>query len=169
MLRLQWIMLLNPQWCPFRLWMLFLVLTLVKMRMALWIDVGMATGLDQRRCKVHVFFDEMTDMVNVLQSALLCAGYNLKTRMGNFWGLMWSQSRRTIATMTSRRKNGFRKFSIHTYVKYQPSGKADANNNQDSGLPVIYNLDDPKILKFKLINWYTRKLILGGIWNSAAY
>ena len=41
-------------------------------------------GLDRRRCKVHVFFDEMTDMVNVLQSALLCAGYNLKTRMGNF-------------------------------------------------------------------------------------
>ena len=121
------------------------------------------TGLDQRRCKVHVFFDEMTDMVNVLQSALLRAGYNLKDENGKLLRIDMITVKAYYRYYDIKEKKWVSKIlNPHTDVKYQPSGKADADNNQHGGSPVvIYNLGDPKILKFELIDWYTKKPIPG--------
>ena len=127
--------------------------------------VAHVTGLDQRKCKVYRVFDEMSEMANIIQRGLLRSGYDLRSYHD-------SDKLLDIDMITVKAYYRFfdpkekkwrtKKLNTHTDIKYSPSGAPERDNNQEAGLPVvIYNLGDPKYLRFELIDWYTGKPIPG--------
>ena len=104
-------------------------------------------------------------MANIIQRGLLRSGYDLRSYHD-------SDKLLDIDMITVKAYYRFfdpkekkwrtKKLNTHTDIKYSPSGAPERDNNQEAGLPVvIYNLGDPKYLRFELIDWYTGKPIPG--------
>ena len=116
------------------------------------------TGLDQRYARVYLPPPPMSEMMNLIQAALLRSGYDLK---GLDIDMVTCKVYYTYFDV-ERQVWDTKVLNSHTDVKYRPDGSVVRDNAQGGCLPVvIYNIGDPKKLHFQLKEYGSDRDIQG--------